>query len=136
MTKIMHRTTSKLYCLNHLFKAVLAEFASVTSDWLYLGKAKALSELACTTLSAAHFATPCRDTIHSPDLRLGCGYRQPAASAWFSDTWRFHLCGRVQALCMPLILPRVLMHNACTNIPGYRYNSIRGWGGTYPGFRL
>ena len=29
---------------------------------------------------------PLGDTVHSPDLRLGFGYRQPAASACFSDT--------------------------------------------------
>lgn len=56
---------SSIYCFNNLFNAALAEFATVTSDWLYLGKAKAHSELACTTLSAAHIATPTRGTSRS-----------------------------------------------------------------------
>ena len=55
---------------------------------------------------------PLGDTVHSHDLRLGSGYRQPAASACLGPTWRFHLCGRVQTVCIPLLLRRMLMHDA------------------------
>ena len=72
---------------------------------------------------------PLGDTVYSSDLRSGPGYRQPAASACFSDTWRLHLCGRVQGVCMPLLLRRMVMLNACCCspiIPGNRYCSTRG----------
>ena len=72
---------------------------------------------------------PPRDTVHSSDLRLGFEYRQPVPSACLAQAWRFHLCGRVRAVCMPLTLRRELMHDACCCYPGIlgnRYSSIRG----------
>ena len=60
---------------------------------------------------------PLGDTVHEADLRLGSEYRQPTASACFSDTWRFYLCSRVLAVCMPLLFRGGLMHDACCCYP-------------------